>query len=79
MALTSASAITSLLKGMDSYSQGFGFGAGYGSGVRFGYSDLYPALREGLSKIPFFGTGFESAQEQKNPIKPQPLSLPKWW
>jgi hypothetical protein len=75
---TSPTALIATLKSLESFTQGFGFGAGYGSGVRFGYSDLYPTMREALSKIPFFGTGFESGTERNAP-KPQPLSLPKWW
>ena len=47
--------------------QGFAFGTGYGSGVRFGYEDVYPKLREifgsggSLGKIPFFGSGFRQS------------------
>lgn len=75
MAIPSSAALVTLLKGVESTAQGFGFGTGYGAGVRFGYTDVYPALREGIARIPYFGTGFDSAMQSKAP-KPQPLKLP---
>lgn len=64
-----ASLLSSLLQSASATAQGFGFGTGYGAGVRFGYTDVYPALRSAIARIPFFGTGFDAALEQKAPAK----------
>ena len=37
--------LTTLFSTITGLLQGFGFGTGYGSGVRFGYEDLYPLLK----------------------------------
>ena len=56
--------LSSFGKSMMNLVQGFAFGTGYGSGVRFGYEDVYPKLKGLMStggelgKIPFFGSGF---------------------
>jgi len=75
---TSPTMLIEALKAGGATAQGFGFGMGYGAGVRFGYTDVYPAMRSALAKIPFFGTGFDAAMQSKGP-QPQPLKLPEWW
>lgn len=47
--------------------QGFAFGTGYGAGVRFGYEDVYPYLKNNMGAIsqmldiPFASSGFKLA------------------
>lgn len=56
-----------LLQSIGALAQGFSFGTGYGSGVRFGFEDVYPFLKNNLAEvakmfdIPFAGSGFKQA------------------
>lgn len=80
--------LTSILSGITGLMQGFGFGAGYGSGVRFGYQDLYPAIKSLVSGThgSFFGSGLlgglgldlpEVMADKSSPagLKPTPLKV----
>lgn len=61
------------LKVLSGLAQGFAFGTGYGSGVRFGFEDVYPFFKSnaremmewlglsGTSKNPFTQSGFKQA------------------
>lgn len=43
--------LASFLPGIKELGQGFGFGVGYGSGVRAGYEDVYPGVKDAITKL----------------------------
>lgn len=43
--MVAASLLGGLFKALTGLIQGFGFGTGYGAGVRFGFEDVYPYFR----------------------------------
>lgn len=66
--------VMTLLSAVSALAQGFSFGTGYGSGVRFGFEDVYPFLKQNLGEIgkilglPFAGSGFKSASGVNQPM-----------